>query len=103
MNAYNPAQYKAVKRTALDGKVWWVIWDLLNHRYSTRTDHGKYKRKKDAEHAIKYPAHERIEHACKVKFELSAEYGVPVSSIVWMGDNNYIVVKDGQQIRITRR
>ena len=71
MNAYNPAHYKAVKRPALDGKVLWVIWDLLNHRYSTRTDHGKYKRKKDAEYAIKYPAHGRIELPKKLVDALS--------------------------------
>lgn len=48
-------RYKAVKRTALDGKTWWVIWDNEKGCYSTRMDHGKYKRKKDAEYRINNP------------------------------------------------
>lgn len=41
-----------------------------------------------------------IEKALKDKESLSKEYGVPVSSIVWIGDNHYIVVNDGNEIRI---
>lgn len=41
--------YRAVKRTALDGKTWWVIWDNIHNCYSTRIDHGKYRTKKAAE------------------------------------------------------
>jgi len=33
--------YRAVKRTSLDGKTWWVIWDNIHNCYSTRTDHEK--------------------------------------------------------------
>ena len=32
--------------------------------------------------------------------ELSEVYGVPESSIVWIGDNHYMVVKYGESIRI---
>lgn len=38
--------------------------------------------------------------AQKDREELAAEYGVPVSAIVWMGDNKYIVIKDGEEIRV---
>lgn len=31
---------------------------------------------------------------------LSKEYCVPVSSIVWIGDNHYIIVKNGGEIRL---
>lgn len=41
-----------------------------------------------------------IEKAKKDKRELANEYDVPISSIVWIGDNHYIVVKDGNEITI---
>lgn len=41
-----------------------------------------------------------IEKAQHDRLELAKEYGVPVSSIVWMGDNKYIVIKDGQEIHV---
>lgn len=41
-----------------------------------------------------------IEKAQKGCAELAKSYGVPVSVVVWMGNNKYIVVKDGQEIRI---
>lgn len=34
------------------------------------------------------------------KDQLSQKYNVPISSIVWIGNNHYIVVKDGNEIRI---
>lgn len=41
-----------------------------------------------------------LEKAIKDKQELAREYNVPVSAIVWIGDNHYIVVKDGKEIKI---
>ena len=41
-----------------------------------------------------------IEKVKKDKEELAKLYGVPVSSIVWKGDNKYIVIKDGKEILI---
>ena len=41
-----------------------------------------------------------IDKAKKDRVELSIEYGVAISSIVWIGDNHYIVVKDGKEIYI---
>lgn len=41
-----------------------------------------------------------IDKAIKDKAELSKEYGVPTSAIVWIGDNHYIVVKENKEIRI---
>lgn len=41
-----------------------------------------------------------LEKAIKDKAELAEEYGVPTSAIVWIGDNHYIVVKDGKEIKI---
>lgn len=41
-----------------------------------------------------------IEKARKEKIILAKKYDVSVSSIVWMGGNHYIVVKDGKEIRI---
>lgn len=38
-----------------------------------------------------------IENAQKAKEELAKLYGVPVSSIVWKGDNKYILVKNGKE------
>lgn len=36
----------------------------------------------------------------KDKKELAESYGVSESAVVYIGDNKYIVVKDGQEIRI---
>lgn len=41
-----------------------------------------------------------LEKAIQDKAELAEEYGVPISAVVWIGDNHYIVVKDGTEIRI---
>lgn len=41
-----------------------------------------------------------LEKAIKDKKELAKQYGVSTSSIVWIGDNRYIVVKDGKEIKI---
>lgn len=49
MNRFEPT-----KRTALDGKVWWVVWDNIEHRYSTNICFGKYRRKKDCQWAIDF-------------------------------------------------
>lgn len=45
-------------------------------------------------------AEKAIEKVQCDRLELAKEYGVHVSSIVWMGDNKYIVIKDGQEIKI---
>ena len=41
-----------------------------------------------------------LEKAIQDKQDLAREYNVPVSAIVWIGDNHYIVVKDGKEIKI---
>ena len=41
-----------------------------------------------------------IDRAMQRKVELSKQYGVPISSIVWMGGNHYIIVKDSQEIKV---
>ena len=41
-----------------------------------------------------------IEKALRDKIELAKEYEVPISSIVWIGDNHYIIIKDGTEIKI---
>lgn len=41
-----------------------------------------------------------IEKAIKDKKELAEMYGVSVSSVVWIGENKYIVIKDGKEIMI---
>ena len=45
-------------------------------------------------------AEKAIEKAQRTKAQLAAEYSVPTTSIVWCGDNRYIVVKDGKEIKI---
>ena len=39
----------------------------------------------------------KIDRAFKDKLELSEEYNVPISGIVWMGGNRYIIAKDGKE------
>ena len=41
----------------------------------------------------------QIDKAVKDKAELAEQYNVPVSAVVWIGDNKYIIVKDGEEIR----
>lgn len=36
----------------------------------------------------------------KDRIELAKQYNVSTSSVVWCGDNKYIVVKDGKEIKI---
>ena len=38
--------------SALDGKVWWCVYDLNKHTFSTLICFGKYKTKKDCLFAI---------------------------------------------------
>lgn len=40
-----------------------------------------------------------IEKAQRDKEELARSYEVPISAVVWIGDNKYIVIKDGEEIR----
>lgn len=42
-------RFVAVKRTALDGKVWWVVFDNKHNKVSTLTCFGRYRRKKACE------------------------------------------------------
>lgn len=41
-----------------------------------------------------------IEKAANDKIELAKEYGVPESAVIWCGDNKYIVIKNGVEIKI---
>ena len=41
-----------------------------------------------------------IEKAQKDRKELVQQYNVSYSSVVWCGDNKYIIVKNGKEIRI---
>lgn len=41
-----------------------------------------------------------IEKAVKDREELAKSYNVPTSAVVWIGNNKYIVIKDGNEIRI---
>lgn len=39
-------------RTALDGKVWWCVFDTDKMKWSTLVCFGKYKLKRDCQFAI---------------------------------------------------
>lgn len=43
--------YEPRKRTALDGKVWWCVFDTVKMEYNTIL-FGKYKLKRDCQYAI---------------------------------------------------
>ena len=45
-------RFVPLKRTALDGKVWWCVWDEEKDQWSTYVCHGKYKTKREAQYAI---------------------------------------------------
>lgn len=40
------------KRTAIDGKTWWCVYDTQRHCWSTYLCHGKYKTRKACQIAI---------------------------------------------------
>lgn len=40
------------KRTAIDGKVWWCVYNANNHKFSTLLCFSKYRTKKDCQYAI---------------------------------------------------
>lgn len=40
------------KRTALDGKIWWCVFDTESMKWSTLVCFGKYKTKYDCQYAI---------------------------------------------------
>ena len=43
---------EARKRAALDGKIWWCVFDTENMKWSTLVCFGKYKTKKACQYAI---------------------------------------------------
>ena len=43
---------KPRKRTALDGKVWWCVFNTDTMKWSSLTCFGKYRTKKDCQLAI---------------------------------------------------
>ena len=47
-------RFEAKKRTALDGKTWWCIYDNHLNSWSTFLCHGKYKTKKAAIYSIEH-------------------------------------------------
>ena len=45
-------RFEPRKRTALDGRVWWCVFDNERNAWSTFLCHGRYKTRKAAEYAI---------------------------------------------------
>lgn len=45
-------------------------------------------------------AEKAIHKAMKDKRNLAALHGVPVSSIVWLGKNRFVVMKDHEELRV---
>lgn len=54
MKNQNNERFIPSKRTALDGKVWWCVYDTKRNCYSTYICHSKYKTKKRCQEAINY-------------------------------------------------
>lgn len=44
--------YEPRKRTALDGKVWWCVFNTDTNKWSTLLCHGKYRTKKECQYTI---------------------------------------------------
>ena len=45
-------RFEPRQRTAVDGKVWWVVYDKFSQQYSTLTYFGKYRTKQECQNAI---------------------------------------------------
>lgn len=41
-----------------------------------------------------------IEKATQLKAHIARAYGVDTTSVVWMGNNRFIVVKNGEEIKV---
>ena len=52
-NYKEESQFEPRQRTAVDGKVWWVVYDKFSQQYSTLLCFGRYKTKKECENAIR--------------------------------------------------
>lgn len=50
----NTNRFIPTQRVAIDGKSWWVVYDLKQSRYSTYTCFGKYKTKRECQSDIDY-------------------------------------------------
>jgi hypothetical protein len=48
------------KRTAVDGKVWWCVYDTIKNDWSTLIHFGKYKTKKACQMDIDFWTKEKI-------------------------------------------
>ena len=47
-------RFSTRKRTALDGRSWWCVFDNKENKFSTYTCFGKYKTKTACEKAIQF-------------------------------------------------
>lgn len=45
-------RFVPAKRAALDGRIWWVVYDNLTKDFSTYTCHGRYTKKYICQHMI---------------------------------------------------
>lgn len=45
-------------------------------------------------------AEKAIEKAYKAKCKLATAYNIEMTSIIWMGDNKFIVVANGKEIEV---
>lgn len=45
-------RFEAARRTAIDGKTWWCVYDRLKNCWSTFLCHGKYRTRKEAREMI---------------------------------------------------
>ena len=50
----NTKDFTPVQRKAADGKVWWVVYDVKQKKFSSLTCFGKYKTKKACQFDISY-------------------------------------------------
>lgn len=46
------SNFAPAKRTAIDGRFWWVVMDKKTHKYSTLLCFGKYRTRKECNAAI---------------------------------------------------
>lgn len=45
-------------------------------------------------------AEKAIEKAYKTKYKLAIAYNIEMTSIIWMGDNKFIIVDNGKEIEV---
>lgn len=72
----NTPRFIPEKRTAIDGKQWWCVYDTQRHCWSTYTCHGKYKTRSACQLAIDCAnqTHFNVQNVCNYGYAFTKKH-----------------------------